>query len=98
MAQQTLRGHPPDQFTTIIIEIAVTMKVIAHLTGGKVINLTCQITMSVFKERPVEEALVRHGQFPSKTGFCFAAKASNARVKSSVCMQMACACASASIA
>src|SRR3984885_13689237 len=37
-------------------------------------------------------------QFPLNTGFCLAAKASNARVKSSVVMHSACAIASASIA
>src|SRR5207249_3115330 len=40
---------------------------------------------------------LRH-QLPSKRGFCFAAKALYARVKSSVSMQIAWACASASIA
>src|SRR5262245_43178279 len=54
-------------------------------------------TVPVLEERPGEKALVRH-QLPSKTGLSLATKARYARSKSRVCIQIACACASASIA
>src|SRR5206468_114295 len=61
------------------------------------VNLLGEEAVPVLEERPAEKALVRH-QLPSKTGFSLATKARYARSKSLVCMQIACACASASIA
>ena len=51
----------------------------------------------VVEKRPVEEGAVGH-QSPLNSGVCFAAKASKARRKSLVAMQIAWACASISIA
>src|SRR5215217_5519581 len=49
------------------------------------------------EERPAEKALVGH-QSPSKSGCRFSIKARSARSKSRVCIHIACACASDSIA
>src|SRR5690242_11124218 len=57
-----------------------------------------EAAMPVVEKWPAQGFLETHFQLPSKTGFCLAAKARNARAKSSVSMHSAWATASASMA
>ncbi|MCY1234639.1 hypothetical protein D9M72_472270 [compost metagenome] len=75
-------------------------------TGYEVIQLRSKRTMAIVEERPVEmvagwwaqsRVTGTHAQFPLNSGFALAAKASKARRKSPVAMQIAWAWASDSI-
>ena len=66
-----------------------------ELPGGKALDFLGERPMRGLEERPVEEAAIGH-QSPSNTGLRLLAKASKARRKSAVVMQIACASASAS--
>src|SRR5690349_14445302 len=55
-----------------------------------------QLPVRIVEERPIEEGAISH-QSPSNSGVRFAAKASKARRKSLLAMQIAWACASISM-
>src|SRR5690349_19186897 len=81
--------------------VGVVMRHMREMLHGPCFYCFGQFAMTRLEERPGQRA-VRivglHNQSPSNTGRDFAANARYARSKSRVVMQMACACASDSIA
>src|SRR5215467_8024798 len=94
MHQPAVAAELRHQVARCGIDIAVIGR---QMAPTPCVNRLGQDAVPVLEERPAEKAFVRH-QLPSKTGFSLAMKARYARSKSLVCMQIACACASASIA
>src|SRR4051812_7846963 len=93
MIQEPRLAQRPDEVAAHRVGV-VLLRVVLADPG---VRFDRQFSMLFIEKGPVIGNKPVH-QLPSKTGLFFAAKASNARWKSWVCMQIACACASISIA
>ena len=62
------------------VPVAVAVEVVVGHVDGVLqaprLELRAEFAVTRLEERPVEESLVRHGQFPSNFGRCLAANAS----------------------
>src|SRR5690606_10041423 len=104
MFQESGVSELPDQILAGLV--GIVMVDLAETTArDESVKFPGQCMMTRLEEGPVEMITRRgrmngrssHGQLPSKAGFVLPAKASKARRKSPVAMQIACACASDSI-
>src|SRR5689334_14860145 len=91
----------PHKYATGLIDCFNRMRfwiAVTQIASGPFPDFERQSFVPQLQKRPVEMLGVQDYQSPLNMGFCLATKASYARVKSLVAMQIACACASASMA
>ncbi|MNY26480.1 hypothetical protein D3C86_1603320 [compost metagenome] len=74
IAQPAGLAHGLDQF--LAGRVGVVMVHVAQRGFAPGVDVMRQLAVRIVKERPVQPACVTHHQFPSKTGFCLATKAS----------------------
>jgi hypothetical protein len=98
VTRQTGRAEIGDESVACCVHLCASagMRVARQVRGSPLTGTRRERAMHVVEERPIE--MIRSHQSPSKTGLRRATNASYARRKSPVCMHIACACASASIA
>src|SRR5712675_2967432 len=97
MREESRRAHLLHQSAADGILVRVVR--VGKTRRGPVLCRARELRVPRLEEGPIQmREPVHEPQSPSKTGFCFATKASYARRKSRVCMQIVCALASIPIA